>query len=86
MVDTEGKTPAEVADQILARLPSPARIESMSLRLAALFVVGTLLGSLVNWAIYTFAWSPAANLALGADARRAPARALGSIASRCSAG
>jgi prepilin signal peptidase PulO-like enzyme (type II secretory pathway) len=30
----------------------------MSLRLAALFVVGTLLGSLVNWAIYTFAWSP----------------------------
>lgn len=30
----------------------------MSLRLAALFVVGTLLGSLVNWAIYTFAWNP----------------------------
>ncbi len=27
-------------------------------RLAALFVVGTLLGSLVNWAIYTFAWWP----------------------------
>ena len=30
----------------------------MSLRLAALFVVGTLLGSLANWAIYTLAWSP----------------------------
>lgn len=30
----------------------------MGLRLAALFVVGTLLGSLVNWAIYTLAWNP----------------------------
>jgi prepilin signal peptidase PulO-like enzyme (type II secretory pathway) len=29
----------------------------MGLRLAALFVVGTFLGSLVNWAIYTFAWN-----------------------------
>jgi prepilin signal peptidase PulO-like enzyme (type II secretory pathway) len=30
----------------------------MGLRLAALFVVGTFLGSLVNWAVYTFAWIP----------------------------
>lgn len=30
---------------------------SMGLRLAALFVVGTFLGSLVNWAAYTFAWN-----------------------------
>ncbi len=30
---------------------------SMGLRLAALFVVGTCLGSLVNWAVYTFAWN-----------------------------
>lgn len=29
----------------------------MGLRLAALFVVGTFLGSLVNWAVYTFAWN-----------------------------
>jgi prepilin signal peptidase PulO-like enzyme (type II secretory pathway) len=30
---------------------------SMGLRLAALFVVGTFLGSLVNWAVYAFAWN-----------------------------
>jgi prepilin signal peptidase PulO-like enzyme (type II secretory pathway) len=30
----------------------------MGPRLAALFVVGTALGSLVNWAVYTFAWQP----------------------------
>jgi leader peptidase (prepilin peptidase) / N-methyltransferase len=30
---------------------------SMGLRLAALFVVGTFLGSLVNWAVYKFAWN-----------------------------
>lgn len=30
----------------------------LPLRLAALFVVGAVLGSLVNWAIYTFAWTP----------------------------
>ena len=36
----------------------PRRITSMPLRLAALFVVGTFLGSLVNWAVYTFAWNP----------------------------
>ncbi|MGD9634855.1 MAG: prepilin peptidase [Pirellulales bacterium] len=30
----------------------------MGLRLAALFVVGAFLGSLVNWATYTFAWNP----------------------------
>jgi leader peptidase (prepilin peptidase)/N-methyltransferase len=31
---------------------------SMGLRLAALFVAGTFLGSLVNWAIYSLAWFP----------------------------
>jgi leader peptidase (prepilin peptidase) / N-methyltransferase len=30
----------------------------LALRLAALFVVGAWLGSLVNWAIYTLAWNP----------------------------
>jgi leader peptidase (prepilin peptidase)/N-methyltransferase len=30
----------------------------MGLRLAALFVAGTFLGSLVNWAIYSLAWFP----------------------------
>ncbi len=32
-------------------------MNSMGLRLAALFVVGTFLGSLVNWAVYSFAWN-----------------------------
>lgn len=30
----------------------------LPIRLAALFVAGTLLGSLVNWAVYHFAWQP----------------------------
>ena len=28
------------------------------MRLAAVFLIGICLGSLVNWAIYTFAWQP----------------------------
>ena len=67
VVDTEGKTPAEVADEIVGAIcerrsgtPIMDGLDDPALAATGHGVLSwaLCLGSLVNWAIYTLAWNP----------------------------